>query len=83
MNLIYLLVSALSIIGVILNIYKIKEGFIVWMFTNVSWIIIDFYEGLYEQIPIFIVFTGSCIWGYRKWDNEDSTTSKTTPEKVQ
>jgi len=61
------LLTGLSIIGVILNIHKRREGFLVWMVTNTSWMIIDFAHGLPAQGALFGVYLVLSIVGWFKW----------------
>lgn len=61
---------ALSIIGVVLNIYEKKVCFIIWTITNFCWMLIDFYEGIYSQGVLFFVYFVLAIWGYYKWTNK-------------
>jgi len=61
------LLTILSLIGVVLNIYKKKACFIVWAFTNFAWMIIDFAKGLPEQGTLFAVYFVLAIWGCIKW----------------
>ncbi|MBW1719941.1 MAG: nicotinamide mononucleotide transporter [Deltaproteobacteria bacterium] len=74
--------TALSIIGAILNIRKKRSGFAVYTIANIGWIIVNIYHGIYAQAAriivniyhgiyaqaaLFIVFTGLSIWGWIEW----------------
>jgi nicotinamide riboside transporter PnuC len=68
--------TALSIIGAILNIRKKRSGFAVYTIANIGWIIVNIYHGIYAQAVLFLVFTGLSIWGWiewgrKKWDRHD------------
>jgi nicotinamide riboside transporter PnuC len=65
-------ITALSIIGVIANIYKKKWCFIIWLFTNASWCLYDFSKGLYSQSFLFFVYTLLAIWGLIKWAGDEN-----------
>lgn len=67
----YWLVTILSITGVILNIYKNKWCFVIWSITNFSWMIIDFYKGIYAQAFLFLVYFLLAIYGLIKWSVEE------------
>jgi len=56
-----------SIYGNFLVINKRKEGFIVWIISNILWVCIDFKMGLDAQAMLFIVYTFISIYGYTKW----------------
>jgi len=62
------LLTALSLIGVVLNIYKKKACFIIWAFTNFTWMIIDFAKGIPEQGVLFAIYFILAIWGLVKWN---------------
>lgn len=62
-----ILVTILSLIGVVLNIYKKRSGFIVWAFTNAAWCIYDFRIGAWEQGGLFLVYFVLAGWGWFKW----------------
>ena len=59
--------TILSIVGVILNIKKRNECFIVWIFTNASWAIYDFKIGAYSQSALFGIYFALSIWGLHEW----------------
>lgn len=59
--------ASLSILGAILNAYKNKWGFIIWIVANSGWIVVDYYIGLWEQIPIWVVYNIICVVGFIKW----------------
>lgn len=59
--------ALVSMVGVILNIYKSNVCFMLWMFTNSFWMTIDFYKGIYPQSALFAVYTGLAVFGFIKW----------------
>ena len=61
------IITILSIVGVVANIYKKRWGFGVWIFTNSTWAYIDFKHGLPAQGWLFIIYTILAIWGLIKW----------------
>ena len=65
-----ILLTILSIIGVILNIHKRRECFIIWIATNGLWAIYDFKIGAWEQGILFTVYFGLAIWGLLKWQKK-------------
>jgi len=60
-------ITVLSIIGVILNVYKKQSCFIIWAFTNFCWMCLDFYKGIYAQAVLFLIYFLLAIWGIYKW----------------
>ena len=66
----YWAITSLSIVGVILNIYKNRWGFALWMVTNAAWAVIDFYKGIPEQTVLFAVYFLTALWGFIFWSNK-------------
>jgi len=64
------IITLVSIVGVVANIYKKSWCFILWLFTNGIWVIIDFRAGLYAQAFLFGVYLLLAIWGLYKWSAE-------------
>jgi len=64
------LITAASIIGTIANIYKKRWCFMIWLFTNSAWCVIDTMHGLYAQSMLFVVYTILAVWGLIQWRKE-------------
>jgi nicotinamide riboside transporter PnuC len=64
------IVTLVSICGVILNIYKNNICFVIWIFTNSIWLIVDFWKGIPAQGCLFIVYVLLAIWGLIRWRKE-------------
>lgn len=60
-------ITILSLIGVVLNIKKRKECFLVWGFTNFVWMVYDFRIGAKEQAFLFFVYFLLAIYGLVEW----------------
>jgi nicotinamide riboside transporter PnuC len=77
MNIDYtILITALSIIGVVLNIYKSKICFVIWIFTNAFWCIIDYKVGLHSQAILFFVYFILACYGLIRWIKDDKKEKK-------
>jgi nicotinamide riboside transporter PnuC len=61
------LLTGLSLIGVILNIRKLRACFYIWLFTNAAWMIVDFHKGLPAQGCLFAIYVILAIWGIVAW----------------
>jgi nicotinamide riboside transporter PnuC len=59
--------TALSILGAILNIKKRRSGFAVYTVANLGWVAVDIYHEIYAQAARFVVFTGLSTWGWIEW----------------
>ena len=58
----------LSLIGNILVNYKKKLGFIIWISSNVFWIIVNFMgEMNYPQVVMYLIYAGLNVQGYINW----------------
>lgn len=62
-----ILLTIISITGVILNTKKKRICFLIWMATNLSWAVIDFYHGLWEQSILYLVYFVLAIYGWFSW----------------
>ncbi len=61
------ILTAISLIGVVLNINKKKSCFICWIISNACWAVIDFSAGLPEQGVLFSVYFCLACWGLIAW----------------
>lgn len=58
----------LSLIGNILVNYKKKLGFIIWISSNVFWIVVNFLGDVnYPQVIMYIVYAILNVQGYVNW----------------
>jgi nicotinamide riboside transporter PnuC len=62
-----IIITGLSLFGVVLNIYKRKECFLVWMVTNFVWMIYDWQMGAKEQALLFFIYFIFAIFGFIEW----------------
>ena len=75
------IVSGLALAGTILNSNRNKYGFVLWFFTNLFWLIVDFRAGLYAQSALFGAYTLLAVKGLLTWskkEKEDETGIKVT-----
>lgn len=67
-NIISVVSLILSLCGNILINHKKKIGFIVWILSNISWIIVNFMgDPNYPQILMYVVYLILNIIGYCRW----------------
>jgi len=69
------LITLISLIGVILNLYKRRECFYLWATTNLVWSIYDFKIGAKAQGALFLVYFALSIWGIIKWKKNEKELS--------
>jgi len=75
MSLFTLLTVALTIsalVGVILNIKKNVLCFYIWLVTNISWAIVDFYKGIPAQGILFTIYAGLAVYGIIEWRKKEA-----------
>lgn len=65
-----------SLVGVYINIHKIKWCFVIWAFTNIVWAIVDFRAGIPEQGTLMSVYFLLAIYGLWNWHREGKNVSK-------
>lgn len=61
------IVTALSLAGVVLNIYKRPACFAIWTVTNLLWGSYNLYTGAYAQAAMFGVYFLTSVWGFIQW----------------
>jgi nicotinamide riboside transporter PnuC len=64
------LITGLALCGTILNIYKNRCCFFVWLVTNSFFCLLDLHARLYSQAFLFLVYIGLAVWGLVKWKAE-------------
>jgi len=62
--------AVISLIGVILNLYKIRACFYLWVGTNAAWMAVDFYFGIYAQSALFATYMVLAVIGIVKWKRD-------------
>ena len=61
------ILAVMSVAGAILNARKNRWGFVIWIIGNFGWIVVDIMCGLYEQIIVWVMLTGTSIYGFYVW----------------
>ena len=64
------ILSLIAILGSIMNVKKMKSGFIVWIVADIGWIIVCLENEAYSQIPMWAFYTCLCVWGFIVWRKE-------------
>jgi len=59
--------SAMAISGAILNVYKRREGFALWIFTNSAWTFISLQRQNYSEAAMWGVYLALSLLGFIKW----------------
>ena len=73
-------ITALSLLGTVLNVQKKVSCFYLWTLVNIAWIGVDAYQGLWARFVLDFVHLVFAIWGIVSWrdlprsnDHEDPT----------
>lgn len=56
-----------SLSGVVLNIKRRRECFLIWAGTNAAWTVVDVIHGVWAQAALQAVYFGLAIWGIIEW----------------
>lgn len=65
------IVSAAALVGVWMNVKRIKWCFAIWAFTNLSWFLIDLTKGIMAQAVLMYVYMLLSVWGLFEWTAEN------------
>jgi nicotinamide riboside transporter PnuC len=60
-------ITAFSLFATVLNIRKQKACFVIWIFTNACWCVVDAAYGIYAQSMLHLVYFFLAIWGVVEW----------------
>ena len=64
--------TSLCLLGTWANAKKKIWGFYIWIFTNLSYVLMDiFYYNNFARSILFIVQIGFCIYGIKEWRKYD------------
>jgi nicotinamide riboside transporter PnuC len=73
MNITYWTLALVATIGCLLNNWQRKEGFYLWMLTNLFWAAIYYRQRQYAQSYQFAVQALFAVHGLVKWTRMDNT----------
>ena len=64
------LVTAMAFAGAILNLKKQRSCFLIWMMSNIVFVIHNILIREWPQAALFTAFFGLAIWGWFSWSRE-------------
>lgn len=70
------IITLASIVGTVANVRKKRWCFVVWLFTNAAWCVVDTYKGLYSQAMLFAVYVALAAWGLVQWRRSQKNENK-------
>lgn len=59
--------TAIALAGTVLNVRKSRLCFHLWTLTNLMWLSVDVYNGLYSRALLDLVQLGLAVWGVFAW----------------
>lgn len=65
------IVTAICLIGTVLNVKKVQFCFVLWTIGNFLWLILDLYNKVYSRSLLDIIQLVLAIWGYVAWKKEN------------
>lgn len=68
------LITIVAFAGTVLNAYKKRSGFILWLISNVFWVGYNIHTGVYAQAALFALNSVMCVVGLVQWKKEKSST---------
>ena len=74
------MVTALSITALILSLggnllinFRKRAGYIIWIFSNLFWVAINFIDHLnVSQVCMYLIYTGLNIQGFIMWSRKNN-----------
>ena len=78
------MVTALSITALILSLggnllinFRKRAGYLVWIFSNLFWVAINFIDHLnVSQVCMYLIYTGLNIQGFIMWSRKNNKEAK-------
>ena len=58
-----------SLVAVVLNVYRHRLCFAIWLGTNLTWAMVDYAHGIAGQALLQLVYAGLSVWGFVSWRN--------------
>jgi nicotinamide riboside transporter PnuC len=68
----WILTSA-SVIGAALNAVGRRAGFVVWLVSNLGWVIANVSRGLWPEAVLFLAYLGFSVVGFFMWQNKTAS----------
>lgn len=61
------LVTAVCLVGTVLNVKKVRWCFHLWAAGNIAWLAVDTHNSLYSRALLDLVQLALAIWGAVEW----------------
>ena len=61
------LITAVCLIGTLLNVKKNVLCFYLWAVGNIAWLVYDLLTGLYSRAMLDLIQLGFALWGIWEW----------------
>lgn len=60
-------VTAVCLLGTVLNVKKRRECFYLWIVGNIAWLGFDLWSGIFSRAALDIVQLAFSVWGAWEW----------------
>lgn len=60
-------VTAICLLGTVLNVKKRRECFYLWILGNIAWLGFDLWSGIFSRAALDIVQLAFAVWGAWEW----------------
>lgn len=77
------LAATLAVIGTVLNVYKKRSGFLIWILTNGFFVVYNYGLKAYAQAALFAVYTGISLWGFIRWGRSNPKGKTSTSDEIE
>lgn len=61
------IVTAVCLLGTVLNVKKRRVCFVLWMVGNIAWMVFDLRARIYSRAILDAVQLAFAAWGYVEW----------------
>ena len=61
------IITAVSLLGTVLNVKKHIACFYLWGFGNIAWLAFDLWSGLFSRAVLDTVQLAFAVWGIVEW----------------
>ncbi|MDH5525448.1 MAG: nicotinamide mononucleotide transporter family protein [Desulfobulbaceae bacterium] len=61
------ILTGLGVAGALLNVRRLRACFVVWIVTNIGWMILHAVRGNWADVVMFAVYFAAAVWGFYSW----------------
>lgn len=76
------ILTAASVIGAALNAVCRRGGFLVWIFSNTGWVIVNASRNLWPETVLFVVYLAFSVVGFFMWTHPTTNRQEVAPDAL-